>query len=317
MDSQVFKLFADCIPVKGFRRSAIYDLGRREYKFIPNILYEIIKEWEGKSIEAVKNHYSGNEETIDEYFDFLLENEYIFWCDEQEVSNFPPLNLTWDYPGKISNAIIQLHAESALDINAIIAELSGLGCKDVILDFETGPQITFIDELLDTLSKFPYRSVDFFLPYSHALHDEALWRTRCDANLIMHRIIIYNSPVEKQLTSENKVMGNIIFSKQKEINYHKVSKYHFVTNIPTFTEAQQHHLFFNRKVIVDAKKWDINEEGFREKWFISKDQIAVCQDCEYRYMCIDSREPKKDRNNHWHFDSGCGYNPYTAKWEDE
>jgi SPASM domain peptide maturase of grasp-with-spasm system len=338
MNSQVFKLFADCIPVKGFKRSAIYDLGRCKYRLIPNILYEILKEFEGKSIEDVKNHYKGNDLIIDEYFDFLLEDEYIFWCNAEEVSNFPPLNLFWDYPGEISNAIIRVHPETDSNINTIIAELSTLGCKDVILHIEISPKEAFINEILHAFEHSPYRSVDFFLPYSNELHDGYMWRRICDVNLIIHRVIIYNAPFEQQLISENKVMGNIIFSKQKDINYNKISKYSFVINIPTFTEAQQHNLFFNRKLIIsssgvvtnslfdNSKKWNvkenslqhiISEEDFREKWFINKDKIAICQDCEYRYMCIDSRDPKKAENNHWFFDSECGYNPYIAKWEDE
>ena len=338
MNNQVFKLFADCIPVKGFRRSAIYDLGRCKYRLIPNALYEILNEFEGKSLEEIKSHYKGNDLIIDEYFDFLLENEYIFWCNDDEVSNFPPLNLTWDYPGEISNAIIRIRLKNDLDTHTIIAELSTLGCKDIILHFETSPQIEFIHEILNTLRKFPYRSIDFFLPYSKEVCDENLWRNICNSNLIIHRIIVYNSPNEIQLTSENKVMGNIIFSHQKDINYNKISKYNFVINIPTFTEAQKHNLFFNRKLIIsslgivtsslfgNSKEWAIKEnslreiiskEDFKEKWFINKDLILVCKDCEYRYMCIDSRDPKKNENNHWFFDSECGYNPYIAKWKDE
>ena len=67
--SQYFKLFADCIPVKGKRRSIIYDLTRNIYKYIPNDLYEILITFEGKTIEHVKNHFDKkNSLVIDEYF---------------------------------------------------------------------------------------------------------------------------------------------------------------------------------------------------------------------------------------------------------
>ena len=45
-----FKLFANCIPVKGINRSTICDLQRGNYDFIPNDLYEILKFQEGKTI---------------------------------------------------------------------------------------------------------------------------------------------------------------------------------------------------------------------------------------------------------------------------
>ncbi len=68
----VFRCFAECLFVKGAIRSTIYDLPRREYDLIPNGLYEIIKQFEGKTINKIKDSFE--EEylaIIDEYFDFL------------------------------------------------------------------------------------------------------------------------------------------------------------------------------------------------------------------------------------------------------
>ena len=40
-----FKLFASCIPVKGFIRSMIYDLHRFNFELIPNSLYKILTKY--------------------------------------------------------------------------------------------------------------------------------------------------------------------------------------------------------------------------------------------------------------------------------
>ena len=58
-----------------------------------------------------------------------------------------------------------------------------------------------------------------------------------------------------------------------------------------------------------------NEPAF---WRITKDQIRVCQDCEYRYMCMDRRipEPVPNGDDYYH-QSSCGYNPYLGLWETE
>lgn len=74
-----FKLFASCIPVKGIQRSIICDVQRYTFDFIPNGLYDILTNYEGQTIETVKEVFSLNEENIiDEYFSFLIEKEYVF-----------------------------------------------------------------------------------------------------------------------------------------------------------------------------------------------------------------------------------------------
>ncbi len=57
----------------------------------------------------------------------------------------------------------------------------------------------------------------------------------------------------------------------------------------------------------------IKTENFKKFDKITKDQIKVCKDCEFRYICTDCRvfvegnihsKPLK-----------CNYNPYKTKWE--
>ena len=49
------KLFANCIPIKGFRRSFIYDLQRpTASNAIPNDLYDIIVKYHMQSVEEIK-----------------------------------------------------------------------------------------------------------------------------------------------------------------------------------------------------------------------------------------------------------------------
>lgn len=49
---------------------------------------------------------------------------------------------------------------------------------------------------------------------------------------------------------------------------------------------------------------------------ISKDQVRVCQDCEYRYACADC--PLRvllQAGSFYEKPPWCAYNPYTGKWE--
>lgn len=54
-------------------------------------------------------------------------------------------------------------------------------------------------------------------------------------------------------------------------------------------------------------------------WQTTKDQVAKCRDCEYRYACTDCRPHAQgcDKDKKWLACSkGCSYDPFTGKWAD-
>ena len=74
------KLFANCIPVKGINRSVICDLQKGEVKVIPNDLYDILEKYESHTVDEIKKEYENKyDKVIDEYIDFLLLDEFIFF----------------------------------------------------------------------------------------------------------------------------------------------------------------------------------------------------------------------------------------------
>ena len=111
-------LYSNCILVKGASRSVICDLQLQQLHYIPNSLYELLSEHLGKTIQEIKKSYNNKyHKTIDSYFNFLEEKECIFYTDFPEM--FPPLNLEWDFPHKVSNAIIDYNSESEFNIIVI------------------------------------------------------------------------------------------------------------------------------------------------------------------------------------------------------
>jgi SPASM domain peptide maturase of grasp-with-spasm system len=56
--------------------------------------------------------------------------------------------------------------------------------------------------------------------------------------------------------------------------------------------------------------------GFKKYWDITKDQVAVCKDCEFRYICTDCRAYVENPEDMYSKPLKCGYNPYTAEWEE-
>jgi len=63
----------------------------------------------------------------------------------------------------------------------------------------------------------------------------------------------------------------------------------------------------------------INSPRLQKIWHMTKDDVYVCRDCEYRYVCFDCRPlAEKVANGRSDFQSApyprCTYNPYTGQW---
>lgn len=61
----------------------------------------------------------------------------------------------------------------------------------------------------------------------------------------------------------------------------------------------------------------INSSETLSKWKLTKDNVLVCKDCEYRYACFDCR-PLADDCHLGHYSDApsprCTYNPYSGEW---
>jgi SPASM domain peptide maturase of grasp-with-spasm system len=328
-----FKLFSNCIPVKGAKRSTLCDLQRNEVKLIPNDLVEILLNYEGKKINEIKKLYNNEyDATITEYFEFLLENEFIFFTDDP--GSFPKLDLKWDNPSIITNAIIDRNSQSDYNIISILNQLEDLNCKYIEIRFYDSVELNEITEILKYLDKIDstITSVDVTLPFSSSFTklEEVIGE-----NKRLSSLKIFSSLEEKFIPPIKGNMGYIIYTK-KEIKDNSccgvISKDFFVVNMSLFTESKNHNNCLNRKIGIDVngnikncptmnegfgniKKTSIeiaiNNKEFKKYWNVTKDQIDICKDCEFRYICTDCRafvenlldKPLK-----------CGYNPYTNKW---
>jgi radical SAM protein with 4Fe4S-binding SPASM domain len=63
----------------------------------------------------------------------------------------------------------------------------------------------------------------------------------------------------------------------------------------------------------------LRSQAVRQIWGATKDQVMVCRDCEYRYVCFDCRPLSEaaaaGRADYLHAPfPRCTYNPYTGEW---
>lgn len=334
----VFKLFANCIPVKGASRSIIYDLARKIYRFIPNGLYHIITEFEGMTIDEVKLQFSKDEhEIIDDYFTFLEKHEFIFYCPPEIAKNFPALEYKWDTPSKIQNAIIDIGSHSKHNYELIFNTLQRYGCRHIQIRSFTRLTDDQLKAIFSKLTNGITDSVELLVKHSREAPND--FERLLFQYPVINSLVIHSSPYNSFGTSCNYTRSRIVSIEQEissPFDCNHISPESFQCNTELFMEAQFHNPYFNRKLTIDSEGNIRNCSGihanygalgsenideivesapFREHWNVPKDKITICSDCEFRYMCVDSREPKRDAEGTYYFEKPCPYDPYTMQWE--
>lgn len=339
MKQHNFILFADCIPVKGFNRSVICDTKNNNYHIIPNGLFDILEIYNGKTIGDIKNDFEYEDhETIDEYFQFLMDNNLIFFNSNPKL--FPKISTVWNTPSLITNIIIDYN-EHIHDFEALITQFEKLKCSYIQLRFYKIISLDYINSIVKILEKEKSRivSIDFILPFYKNFNIEQL-NILLSENTRIHSIIIYNSPYDKINKPINQNMGYVMLVKRKIINEKHcgiINDGYFYSNIKLFTESHHHNTCLNKKISIDKDgnikncpsmtesfgnikdvtlEEAINHPNFKKYWNITKDQIEVCKDCEFRHICTDCRAYTENPENQYSKPLKCGYNPYTNVWEE-
>lgn len=331
----VFRLYACCIPVRGAARSTICDLQNERYFIIPNALFEILTDHRDQSRQEIEDLY-GNDfgDIINGYFSFLIEHDLGFWCDEPDL--FPILDLTWERPEPVTNAIIDIDENSDHNFHNIFTQLSELRCKAVQIRFYCSANTDLIQGLLLAASKSTIRSIELMIKYDLSWSKDAALHL-CDQHPRISALY-FHSALEDHVEYSNNGIPLLYFC--NTIDSPKccgeINAGSFAPTILCFAESQKYNSCLNRKISVDAageikncpsqlKSYGnirhtrlqsaLESDGFKSLWSISKDQVEVCRDCEFRYICTDCRALITDHQNIYSKPLKCTYNPYTAQWE--
>jgi SPASM domain peptide maturase of grasp-with-spasm system len=332
-DARVYVLYANCLPVKGARRSLIADLQGGIYRLIPNVLYEILTAHRGLSLLEIKNKYGKeNVATIDSYFATLVGEGFLFECDDLE--EFPPLDLTWESPALISNAILDVDASTNRDWRALFAELDQLGCEAIQIRSFSPLSNDAIVGILSQTSGLSFRHIDVILCHTVELPDfinELTYRF-----MAIHQVIVHSAPMETAYAATTYTKA-VIKQVPYSISPNSCGETHptlFAINIDHVAEARSFNSCLNRKLsvaadgsicgcpsqkarlgnIADVRLKDVvNDPGLRLLWQTTKDHVEVCRDCEFRYICTDCRVFTENGDAHAK-PAKCTYDPYTAQW---
>lgn len=309
----IFKLHAETPIVQGYLRSCVYDLPRQEHDFLPNEVAAKLKAFENADLSVINREL---DEEDKKWLGYVIEKEYGFTIDGQFKDCFTKIDFHWEHPSLISNAIIDIDIKTvAVDF----AYLEQLNCKHIVLRFFNIGQLEDITRYLKkALLDLTFKSVDIIVEKKDHFSRKAY------------------TDFGKQLLQEVPQVTNLSYNEPREKGRFTP---HFVINIDVFAEAQLYNTFFNRKLYLAASgdirnaiehpqvygnanslgrfedlKAIVNSSAYQELWHTSKDRIDVCRDCEFRYMCIDNRLPRKRTDGSLYYEEECAYNPYIAKW---
>ena len=340
MSKKTFKLFPNVIPVVGYQNGILCDLFTGKIYMPPKDLIELLsKKFDLNHSKLVERYGIENKVTITEYLDFLIDRKLVFTTNKHISNCIPNFNLEWDCPSIITNIQIAIGMNSNLNVyKNTLFELSNLGCKAIGLIIEDMP-LSKLTNFISFIEKEFNFILEISLEYKHNRDIESIIKAGNSMNKVV-RINTFGSNQNK--VKNSKIYHNLTFQWHTvPLNYMPCiipSHKSFSASIDFFCEAHSYNTCLNRKLVIDSKGnvknclalqksfGNIKNKKIMEilhtteikmLWGINKNQIDVCKECEFRYVCSDCRAFIKDPKNPLSQPSKCTYNPYIAKWQGE
>ena len=304
MNNTKYIFSADCIPVKGYLRSVLIDLGRNKYFYIPNELVNIIL---AQDVNILPQDYR----------EFLIENEILITVPDIHVDFFPEISLDWDFPSKLMRCFYEFQQEGSLEVFTKLESVD-LYELNIIISLEDVPYV------INMLQNYFFNQINIYL--KEDVYERELINV---ANQSPH----FNFFIK--LKQYHLITPNVFALENFPFETYEKSKRFYVT-ISLFMESLCHNLFYNRTIFIRDNEiynyWNnkeskggflrydldniLNDSYFSIIWNVSKDKFVICKDCEYKNMCIDNRIPLIQGDNYY-LKEECSYNPYISKWKGE
>lgn len=336
-----FNLFSDIVVTKGFGRILISDLQRNISELQSIELHGIIEELKTDAIDVVLELYEDESKAIvQQYLDFLLEREYGFITFGDWDHNFPAIDLNFHDHNRVSDIFIELDDLTVLD--KISFSIANLAVKHLVIYCS---KALSSDEICGIDARFKNSTLESIEVFSsfHADIDEAFFRELDLRTEKIHQLVFYNcrkNPFE--VKDHYRFTINLSDQDLKISSCGKVDLNYFNTNISKVLEAVNHNSCLHKKIGIDNRgnikncplmprafgniddvslEDALNHNEFKSYWNITKNDIEVCKDCEFRNVCTDCRAFTEqthinDRGLDLSKPLKCGYNPYTNKWEE-
>lgn len=329
-----FSLFASCIPVKGAKKAIICDLDKNEFIEIPLEVYELLVELRRTSISELEEIYGNDSvKTILSVLNQLVDNDLGFWC--KDILQFPPLSMEYSFPGLIHNSIIDLDSESDYSLSKALKELDELNCHYIQIRV-FGRVNNYYLSLLNKLDKYAFKGVELLIDKSN-FESRSISLEFLAGQSNTNQIVIHNDNQNKHYQLKQCSIIHLDKCIDSEMHCGVVTQSHFEANRSLFTESHHFNNCLNNKISIDKNGNICNcpslpdkfgsidkvkisdvfqvQKELKKYWAISKDDISVCKDCEFRYICTDCRAYVE--KGYKSKPAKCNYDPYIGEWSKE
>ncbi len=338
-------IYADIIVTKGIKKIVLIDSSRNKVFELPISYFDLIKDFENSSLGDIEIAY--DYENVALFIDFIIKNDLGFITNNKEA--FPTISEKYISPEKINNSIIEIDKIEQLEkLGNWLQDLDKLGCKFYELRFYSAINFKVIQNIFSHYTFNSLNSVNLYLQ-SSPHYDLADCLMLLEAFPYIKNIFIFQSSENKIInTNENSILSGeqkivLLTESLSRKNCGKINYDMFLPKeINQITENLCYNSCLHKKLSIDvdgnikncpsmsktfgnannvAIDGIVKSTDFKKYWYLTKDNINICKDCEYRYICMDCRAytEQTDQNNKGLDISKplkCGYNPYIGEWED-
>ncbi len=340
-----FKTYENCVVTSGSTRSLISDLQFGNSEFIPNSMAKIIQRLNTNfPVKLLLEEYDNDDKkTIEEYIRFLEEKNLGQYYDDYDILRFIEMDKSFYSPEDISNVIIESDKDF-VNILHFFLEHNSVFCKNLCLVFYESLEIEDFYKIKGIIENSNFHNIEIIVKYSSFINDEFTNMIGFDFSKLT-KLHFHSAPFNKEVLWEGVSLVDVIYSKNEIKNFKGcgiVKSENFGANIQKFTEALNYNSCLHKKISIDINgnirncpsmsrtfgniknttiKEALNQEDFKKYWNLTKDEIEVCRDCEFRYICTDCRAyTERTHKNKDGLDTSkplkCGYNPYTGEWDE-
>lgn len=312
-------LAGNCIFVRGYNMNLIFDVQNTAWYHIKESEEEILSETIDKSMKEYLEAHG----IVLNIPDFLLDS-------------LPMIETTYQSPQSYEGIIIDIDANTEFHIPSVLKSFDDLNPFSLQLRFYSIPDFEYLKEIIDGLDNLTIESTELILPYSSSIiemfeKDDFLTKASKVFRVIFHSIHPLNEFEKSKLV-------NIYYSSDFITNHQycgQVSALNFSSNPKQVFKSLNFNSCLYKKIGIDVQGnikncpslsqviGNINDTNFELNLHsfstdkIKKDDIEVCQDCEFRHICTDCRAFTDSNSRPNARPSKCQYNPYISKWSHE
>ncbi len=324
MVNKKFRLEPFVFKVKGITKAALYDLYNERLLPITNEMNSALDKTEETSCDSGNSVLDGTYDAATLlFFNKLMELGFgRFYSDvellsyQKTIVDISPWKLTTLGALSISSNLLSgnKHQANCLARRIQIAK-SHFMLTSLYFYVEACPTESDLSNLSEFLSKIKPAFKN-------------LW--------FIHKDKARFSSIEEKLSEAFSENCAINFESQRDMVCEPVSPARFVINFEGFRTMKELSLLANALHIKEdgvvtpcihepnlhlGSIWDLDlaeivkSEACQNLWLSNRDKIQKCQDCEFRYCCVNPMHFRENKRDFKSAPNNCFYNPYLGEWE--